>query len=458
MKNPRIIIAGTKSGTGKTSITCGLLQALVMRGMKVSAFKCGPDYIDPMFHKKIIGVPSKNLDLFFTDEEVTKALYLKENESDISVIEGVMGLYDGVGGITQHASTYHLAKTLSAPIILVVDAKGMGCSLLAEIGGFLGMDEEHLIKGVILNRISGMFYQTVKPMIEETLKIPVIGYLPQSDAVSLESRYLGLKLPQEVLDLKEKTVLLAREIEKTIEIDRIISIAQNVNELPVREEACQKHFSKRTVSIGVALDSAFCFYYDDNLSMLEEAGATLVPFSPLKDRQLPSEIDGVIFGGGYPELYAEELEKNVSMRQSVNKSIENGMPVFAECGGFMYLHDKLIDESGRNFSMAGVISGSCFYQKKMKRFGYIDIFEEQTKYLKDGKSIRGHEFHYYESENNGEDCRAVKPNSGRTWDCIHKTENGWMGYAHLYFPSAPEFVEAFLADCEKYKKTHKNQE
>lgn len=451
MSNPRIMIAATKSGTGKTSITCGLLQALKERNFKVSAFKCGPDYIDPMFHKKVIGVPSKNLDLFFANEELTKALFLKENKSDISVIEGVMGLYDGVGGTTQQASTYHLASVLETPIILVVDARGMGCSLLAEIGGFLGMDKNHLIKGVILNRISGMFYQTIKPLIEETLGVTVVGYLPQNDAIGLESRYLGLKLPEEVNDLKEKTKSLASEMEKTIGVDRLLTIAKEAPVLQVQKGALEYPIRKRNLSIGIARDEAFCFYYEENLSMLEEAGVTLIPFSPLKDQGIPKEIDGLIFGGGYPELYAKQLETNSSMRKSVKNSISNGMPVFAECGGFMYLHEYLIDEKGNIYQMAGVISGKCFYQKKMKRFGYISIYENEPKYLTQSPSVRGHEFHYYESDNNGTDCKAVKPNSKRSWECIHKTKNGWMGYAHLYFPSAPEFVDTFLGDCEMYK-------
>ncbi len=453
MAKPRILLAAPKSGSGKTLITCSLLSALLARGKKVKAFKSGPDYIDPMFHKKIIGVPSKNLDLFFADSDTVREIFLRENDSDISVIEGAMGLYDGVGGITDEASAYHLAKTLCAPIILVIDARGMGRSILAEISGFLAMDKEHLIKGVILNKTSGMFYQTIKSVIEHELDIAVLGYFPVQKDIVFESRYLGLKLPDEIEDIKEKVKKAGCELEKSVDIDKILEIAECAPNL-IDERAIESAialdkegpvFRKLREQallagkkIAVARDEAFCFYYEDNLAALEASGATLEFFSPLRDEKIPQGVDAILFGGGYPELFAKQLSENTSILEDIYRISKTNVRIIAECGGFMYLHDAIIVDKVK-YKMAGVIGGECEKTDRLVRFGYVSIEEKQENFLEKGAMIKGHEFHYYDSTSNGESCIATKPVTGRRWDCIHETHNLFAGFEHLYYlPDGPK--------------------
>lgn len=454
MSNPRIILAAPKSGSGKTLITCALLRALVKRGLRPAAFKCGPDYIDPMFHRKVLGVPSKNLDLFFTGEEATKALFLKNNDSDISVIEGVMGLYDGLGGISEEASAYHLARTLKAPILLIINARGMGRSLLAEIAGFLSMDREHLIRGILLNQVSASFYESIAPLVEEQLKVPVLGYFPVQKDLHLDSRYLGLKLPDEIRDLQENVEKASEILEKTVDLDKILECSrQMAEENPLKagtfswleKETAEEDSLESCVRIGVALDEAFCFYYQDNFTLLENAGAKLVFFSPLRDKSVPEDLDGLLLGGGYPELLADKLSENVSMRESIAEAIDSGMPVLAECGGFLYLH-RQIEAEGRSYPMVGVIPGKCFDTGKLVRFGYAEFAERGT-----GLAVRGHEFHYFDSESCGEDWTAVKPVNGKNWKCMHEINGGLCGFGHLYYPSAPEFVKRFTQRCREYR-------
>lgn len=457
MKKNRIVIAAPKSGSGKTLITISLMKALSLSGKKVSAFKCGPDYIDPMFHKKILNLPSKNLDLFFCNENQIKNIFLENNESDISVIEGVMGLYDGLGGFTQEASTYDLAKVLEAPVILVIDAKGMGYSILAEVLGFKSLDKYNLIKGIILNNLSSMIYEGVKKNIEEKTGIKVLGYFPTQKELKLESRYLGLKLPDEISDIQKMTELAASELVKNVNINEIEKLADNAPELfpdnislTDNSEFTDNNNLKKT-RIAVAKDEAFCFYYDDNLKLLEKLGAELVYFSPLKNQNIPENVSGIILGGGYPELFAKELSGNSSMKASIKNAIEQGMPSLAECGGFMYLHESVKLQDGTEYKMAGVIKGTCEFKNKLVRFGYIDITEKNNYFIKSGK-IKGHEFHYFDSTNNGTDCLAQKPVTNRNWDCAHVSENHWWGFAHLYYLSNIDFAKSFVEKCRGYKK------
>lgn len=452
LKKPRILIAAPKSGSGKTLISIALMNAFASAGKKVSAFKCGPDYIDPMFHKKVLGIPSKNLDLFFADEKLVKSLFCSEKsetEGGISIIEGVMGLYDGIGA-TDEASAYHLATVLAAPIVLVVDSKGMGRSLLAEIAGFLTLDKMHLIKGVILNNMSESFYRQIKPVIESELSVQVLGFFPVQKSIKIESRYLGLKLPDEISGIKAMVQKASDELIKTVDIKRIKQLAVDAPEIaytPLENLLSLPKMPKaeKPLRIALARDAAFCFYYDDNIKLLEKFGAEIVEFSPLADAQLPSDISGLILGGGYPELFAERLAANQSMKASVLAALEQGLPSIAECGGFMYLHETLETEDGKQHRMVGAVKGSCSFKNKLVRFGYVSISGKQG-FLKDGTAIRGHEFHYFDSTNNGSDCTAVKP-SGVKWDCVHCSKNHWWGFPHLYFLSNPEFVQNFLAEC-----------
>ena len=456
MKHPGVLIAATKSGSGKTTITCALLQALKERGIRTRAFKCGPDYIDPMFHKQIIGVPSRNLDTFFSGPEQIRELYqMNSKETDdraeISVIEGVMGLYDGLGGIREEGSAYHLAEVLDIPIVLVLDAHGMGRSMIPLLFGFLKYDKSHLIRGVILNRTTPMFLQTIAPLIEQELKLPVLGCFPKTQKLVMPGRHLGLVMPDEIDDIRRQLHEAAVQLEKTVDIDRILAIADEAGNID--------DFSRKTAGklcadlrLAVAQDEAFCFYYEDNLRMLRENGVTIVCFSPIHDEVLPQNIDGILLGGGYPELHARALAANEKMRKAIRDSITAGMPSVAECGGFMYLHDTLVDKTGVSFGMAGVLPAECKDTGKLVRFGYVEIEEKEAGWLPAGTRIRGHEFHYYDSSDNGMDCVAQKPVTGRNWPCIHSTPEHWWGYPHLYYPSNPEFVYHFVAQMRKWKQ------
>lgn len=454
MKIRRVMLAAPKSGSGKTMLTCALLQTLKDRGEQVISYKCGPDYIDPMFHKKVIDIPSKNLDTFFTNEEQTKRLFLSgRTEREIAVLEGVMGLYDGLGGVRKEGSSYHLAEVTDTPVILVVDAKGMGKSILALIAGFLAYDGKKLIKGVLLNRMSKSYYQILKPLIEQELKIRVVGYFPEYKRFQIESRHLGLKMPEELPHIKEELKLLSQAFAETVSLDEIMTIAEEAGGLsqPGIEGVKKGTENKDMPVIAVARDEAFCFYYEDNLQLLEEYGARLSYFSPLHDRTLPQECDGILLGGGYPELYAEELGENKTMLSQIREAISDGTPVVAECGGFMYLHEFIQDKENKKQNMTGVIPAGCHDTGKLVRFGYIEIKEKKASFLPEGQVIRGHEFHYFDSEKNGEDCIASKPVSGKTYPCILAGETYWMGFPHLYYPSNPAFARNFVEKAAKRK-------
>lgn len=480
----RIMIAAPKSGSGKTTITCGLLQILRDRGENISSCKCGPDYIDPMFHRQVLGVPARNLDTFFTGEEQTKELFLQgRSDGELVIMEGVMGLYDGLGGIREEGSSYHLAKVTKTPIILAVDAKGMGKSVIPLVAGFLAYDEAHLIKGVIFNRMSAAYYEILKPLAEEELGIEVLGYFPENKTLQIASRHLGLLLPNELEDLKGQIQTAAQKLRETVDIGKLLQIAENAEPLAVdafnaekgygndmsAESNCaasihvadnksgehtRQHEKQSTGKprIAVARDEAFCFYYEENLRMLEQAGAELVFFSQIHDIVLPENIHGLLLGGGYPEIYAKQLSQNVAMRTAVKEAVLNGLPTVAECGGFLYLHTTLTDREGHSYPMAGVLPGRCFDTGKLVRFGYIELEEKCGYFLPQGSRIRGHEFHYYDSEDNGTDCTAYKPTTGRNYACTHTGENYWYGFPHLYYPSCPEFVRKFIEKARMFRQ------
>ena len=465
----RIMIAAPKSGSGKTTITCGLLQIFKENGEDISSCKCGPDYIDPMFHRQVLGIPARNLDTFFTGEDGTRKLFLRDRrEDELVVMEGVMGLYDGLGGIREEGSSYHLAKVTQTPIILVVDAKGMGRSVIPLIAGFLAYDKAHLIRGVIFNRMSKAYYEILKSLAEEELGIAVLGYFPENKDLQIASRHLGLYMPGELEDLQGQIRMTAENLRETVDISKLLQIAEEAelleDELTAGASELKKKCSEETAEernstendrakrprIAVARDEAFCFYYEENLRLLEQAGAELVYFSPLHDRALPENIHGMLLGGGYPELYAGQLSENISMRTAIRETVTSGLPTVAECGGFLYLHKTLTDREGHSYPMAGVLPGKCFDTGRLVRFGYIELEETAGHFLPHGSRIRAHEFHYYDSEDNGADCTAYKPTTGRNYPCIHVGENHWYGFPHLYYPSCPEFAERFVEKAKKF--------
>ena len=460
MRIPRILLAAGASGSGKTLITCGLLQALSDRGKKVASFKCGPDYIDPMFHSKVIGTKSRNLDTFFTSEKRT-AYLLEKNaaECDIAVMEGVMGYYDGVAGTSTKASAYDLAAATDTPAILIVNSKGMSVSLAAYIKGFLEYKKDSRIKGVIFNQMSPMLYPRMKKLVEKELGITVYGYVPKVEDCMIESRHLGLVLPEEIPQLRERLKKLACVLEDSLDIDGILKLAGQAAELAVPESLdddenfCYK--LSETVTVGVAEDEAFCFFYEDNFRLLREMGAKLVTFSPVHDEKLPEGLDGVLLYGGYPELYGAALEKNAGMKNELRDSLQQGMPCMAECGGFMYLHEEMEDMDGQSRQMAGVIPGKVRRTDRLTRFGYITLQENENDLFFRGENpgdIPAHEFHYFDSDNCGEAFHAAKPLSRRGWNCIHGTDTMLAGFPHLYYYANPRIPRAFLEKCLEYKK------
>lgn len=470
MRIPRILLAAGSSGSGKTLITCGILQALQNRGLQVASFKCGPDYIDPMFHSRVIGTKSANLDTFFTSRERTRYLLAANAaQCDLAVMEGVMGYYDGVGGTTTRASAYDLADTTDTPVILIVDCKGMSLSLAAYVKGFLTYREDSHIKGVILNRMSPMLYPRVKAVLEE-LGVQVLGYVPELKDFVLESRHLGLVLPEEVPMLREQLQGLAKVLEESLDMEGILALAAQAPELDVTcpgaealvgEDDAFSYRVPKPVRIGLAEDEAFCFIYKDNIRLLKEMGAEIVSFSPLHDDTLPENLDGLLLYGGYPELHAQELEDNRAMREKIAELLGQGMPCMAECGGFMYLHEEMEDMDGTAHQMTGVIPGLAFRTGKLGRFGYITLKNKEE----DGTSevlkpewlgeIPAHEFHYFDSTNCGADFHASKPESSRGWDCMHRTDRLLAGFPHLYYYGNPKVPREFLKKCLQYQEERK---
>ena len=446
-KIPRILLGGISSGCGKTTVTCAVLQALVNRGLKTGAFKCGPDYIDPMFHSRIIGAKSANLDLHFFSENTLRYLLAKNAQTqDVSIIEGVMGYYDGMGLTTTRASSYEVAKVTDSPVVLVVSAKGASLSVLATIQGFLTFCPDSNIRGVILNQISPMTYAALAKEIENRFGIRAYGYLPKMADCALESRHLGLVTAAEVENLRGKLQVMAVQAEKTIDLDGLLKLAESAN--PVLYEKVSLS-CKEPVRIAVARDNAFCFYYEDSLEALKDMGAELINFSPLNDETLPENIHGLYLGGGYPELYAEKLSKNTSMRRSVCTALDQEIPCIAECGGFMYL-----TESIGEYPMVGYLSGSCFDTGKLTRFGYVKLRAKTDNLLcKAGEEIPGHEFHHWDCTRPGTDFTATK-STGKAWDCAVVTDRLYAGYPHFHFYGNPAFLEGFYDTCLKEKHSH----
>ena len=461
---PRIMLAAPKSGSGKTLLTCGLLEILRRRGLNPIACKCGPDYIDPMFHRYVLGIPGRNLDSFFLPaESVRKVLVdaVREEQAGIAVLEGVMGYYDGLGGTETSASSWEIAEITDTPAILVLDCKGASLSAAAMASGFLHFRKKSHIAGVILNRVSSMYYERLAAAVEEASGLPVLGYLPESEEYRMESRHLGLFLPGEIDRLRERIGRLADQMEKSIAVERVLEVA---GMLPLRIEnkekekaenesmeaesiakfpACQEQKVTSRVRFGVARDEAFCFYYQENFRLLEQMGAELVYFSPLRDKKIPDRVDGLLFGGGYPENYARELAKNAAMRESIRRSIAAGMPFLAECGGFLYLHRTLEGSDGKHWEMAGVYPFDAYRTNRLRRFGYVRLLTSS------GQEIHGHEFHYWESEDPGTDWEAVKPTGNRSWRCIHEKGGQIGGFPHLYYASCPDFLRKWLDVCAK---------
>lgn len=442
------MIAGTGSGCGKTTVTLAVLRAMQRRNIPLAAFKCGPDYIDPMFHKAVLGIPSRNLDLFFISErEVRGQIVRSIPQNGIGVIEGVMGFYDGVSGATDTASAAHLARETGTPAILVVRPKGQSLSLAAMLSGFRNFAENTLC-GVILNEISDTMYPFYRDIVQKS-GLKVLGYLLSVPEAEIPDRHLGLVTADELKDLNYRLDLLADAAENRIDIEQILKISRTASQLSDDSEKISP-VTKKPVRVAVARDKAFCFYYEDNFEVLRNLGAELVEFSPISDSCIPENTDGLYLGGGYPELHITELSNNVKMRNSIKNAIEKGLPTIAECGGFLYLHEHL-----EGAEMVGVVRGNAVLTKKLQPFGYVTLTAQDDNMLSAcGGQIRAHEFHYAKSENNGHDFVAEKPN-GRKWPCVHTTKSLYAGFPHLFLRANIDFPEKFVRACMEWSERRK---
>ena len=557
----KIVIAADRSGAGKTTVSCGLLAVLKKRGVKVQSFKCGPDYIDPMFHRQVLGVPSGNLDSFFTDATTLRHIFRDRtiaSDAQLALVEGVMGYYDGLGGVSSAASTSEIARILDAPTILVMDAKGASVTIAALVRGMQQFEEETAapddrpmqspsaasrskviseeetsvrteaepakklcrrqggIRGLILNRVSPMFYPRLKNVIEEYCPgIEVLGYLPDLPELKLPSRHLGLVEPEELQDFRNWADRVAEELEKCVDVDRLLEIAaveqgvapddrtdrMSIRETKIARETIDREENRpsfdpaaevdekagctqnskmdtgiqrssageekaaepetagsRMVRIAVSEDEAFNFMYQENRALLEQLGAELVPFSPLHDAALPVDVDGLILSGGYPELYKDALSANASMRASVADAIKRGIPTIAECGGYMYLLDAI-----EQVPMCGVLAGDARRKEHLVRFGYIEAETQRDSILGPaGTVLRGHEFHHYDCDFNGADCILTKPAAGngraataaRSYEGIYLTDHLAAGFPHFYYWSNPAAIAHYVSVCRGWNREH----
>ncbi len=459
MKKRAIVIAGITSGVGKTTVAAGLIGALVKHGLKVQPFKTGPDYIDPTYHTRVAGVYSRNLDTWMLGSETVVELFNRAMAGrDMAVIEGVMGLYDGHSPINDEGSTAELAKLLGAAVILVVDSRKGARSLAAMVKGYLDFDPSLRLKGVILNGIgSDGHLKICREAIEHYTSIPVLGYLTRNENLVLPERHLGLVPTTE--EKVDESILerIAAQCEANLDIPRILHLSE-IN-LP---EARPRLFPSSPVTavtrIGVARDKAFSFYYQDSLDLLEAWGAELVPFSPLNDSSLPIDIAGLYIGGGFPELYATDLAANTNIKASIQLAVERGMPVYAECGGLMYLGEKTGDFQGNEYSMVGAVPVSSRIASPRLSLGYRTIQAlHDGPFLRCGETVRGHEFHWSVLVNESEG----KANAYQLIDKGDRIEGFQKGnllasYIHLHLGSLPGMAQRFIANCVQFQETYQH--
>lgn len=447
----QFLLAAPRSGSGKTTMTCALLMALKRRGCAPCAFKSGPDYIDPMFHRAVLGVESRSLDLFFSAPETVRTLYARGAAGHgAAVCEGAMGFYDGLGGVSDRASAWHLADTLGLPVLLVVEPKGQSLTLAAELKGLVNFRTPSHIAGILLNNCTARMHALLAPMLEEETGLPVLGFLPKLPEAVIGSRHLGLYTAAEVENLQQKLALLADAAEEHIDWPRLLALCEKEPPaLPVQPET-----PPARVRIAVAQDEAFCFTYAETLEAFRDAGAEVIFFSPLRDTALPENIGGLYLPGGYPELHARELSENTSLLREIKQKIESGLPTAAECGGFLYLGQSLTDAEGQSWPMAGVLPGEAKDAGRLVRFGYAALSADSDSMLfRAGESFPIHEFHHWDSTANGTALAAKKPVGGAAWRCGFVNEHFYAGFPHLYWAGTP-LPQRFAAAAENYRRDH----
>jgi cobyrinic acid a,c-diamide synthase len=452
---------GTHSGCGKTTVSLGLMAALARRGLRVAAFKVGPDFIDPGHHARITGSPSRNLDGWMLSRPYNLEAFRKSAaEADVAVVEGVMGLYDGYDGKTENGSTAQMAKWLGLPVILVVDARSMARSAAALVQGFANFDPAVTFAGVVFNHLGSLRHLgLLREALAGAVQVPCLGGLLREEAITIPERHLGLVTPEEHPLDAAAVGRLADRIEEAIDLDQLLSRLPEIT-APKAAAAAGATRPIGPVRIGVARDPAFCFYYPDNLELLEESGAQLLFFSPAQDASPPSDLDGIYLGGGYPELFAGQLAANASMRHHIQDHSRAGMPIYAECGGFMYLGRELQDQEGRRFPMAGCFPFHTRMLPRLKALGYREVRLTRPTILgESGAVMRGHEFHYSEMLPGPPATEAVYRVAGR--DGAQVTTEGHLlrrtlgSYIHLHFGSAPQAAAALVASCRAYRSERK---
>lgn len=454
MAVPTLIVAGTHSGVGKTTVATALMAALARRGMRVQAFKVGPDFIDPSFHCAATGRPGHNLDGWMLSRETNLQIFSRAAaDADTAIIEGVMGLFDGHDGITESGSTAEMAKWLNVPVVLVVDAAALARSVAAIVRGFEEFDPDVRLLGVIFNRVAGSgHYAFLRDALAQYCKAIPLGYLPSNDEILLPDRHLGLVMAEEVLT-DRKLEALAVWVERGLDLSALLDLAKPGPEAQSPARAHQHGVQVTCLQkprIGIARDRAFCFYYQDNLDLLEACGAELVEFSPTSDTRLPAHLDGLYLGGGYPELYAEALSKNETMRADIAMMANTGAPVFAECGGFMYLTKAIVDAEGRSYPMVGVFPTQAHMQRRLAAIGYAEVeIVSDTVWLRAGERLRGHEFRYSSVDEMPEGVtRCYRVKSVRAARSEGFAAGGVLSsYVHLHFASCPAFASRFVAAC-----------
>ncbi|WP_372712545.1 cobyrinate a,c-diamide synthase [Ilyobacter sp.] len=433
----RLLIAGTNSGVGKTTISTAIMAAFD----KVAPFKVGPDYIDPRFHEFVTENPSYNLDVFMCGEEAVKKIFIEgSSKGAISIIEGVMGMYDGKNHDLDNGSSGHMARILKTPVILVINAKGASTSLAAMVLGYKHLDPRVKIGGVILNNVSSeKLYDLLKEGIERYTGVRCLGYFPPNPEVELGSRHLGLRQAEEIDDLKNKLAVLKEMAEKYLDLDGILEVAETDEVLESSYELDEIKDSFKGLKVAIAKDTAFSFYYRSNIELMEYAGMEITGFSPLNNEEVPKDSDFVYLGGGYPENFGELLEKNKKTKESIKDAHKRGIPIYGECGGFMYLAEGIKDKDGSYHKMCGLIDVDVEMKNRLNigRFGYINF--ETT----DGISGKAHEFHYSDISRVGDEkCYFdISKENGRKWQCGFTKDNLLAGYPHIHFWGNMEFFK-----------------
>ena len=456
-KLPRIMIAGTNSGVGKTTVTLGIMFALVQKGIEVQGFKAGPDYIDPSHHKFVTGNASRNLDTWMMGDSACRELFERSAvNADVSVIEGVMGLYDGSIDSTGHGSSAHLAKLLKTPVILVISAKGIAQSAGAVVMGYKEFDKDINLSGIIVNNVSShSHYDCIKSSIEETCSVPVLGYLKKDKEIIIPERHLGLVPSEENVGQSNLYERLGKMALETVDIDGLLKVARSAGAFPDYDKSIFLDGNVTAdINLAIAKDNAFCFYYQDDIDLFEALGAKVKYFSPLSNRRLPDDIDGIFLGGGFPELYTEKLLENDSMKKSILEAYNQGTVIYGECGGMMYLLERLIDCDGSSFNMCGVLSGTSRMENRRQGLGYI-IAEATCDNVicKRGDTFRAHEFHWSKlldvPENTIFAYKTRKSNGKESgYDGICK-KNVLASYTHVHFSSNPELARNLLSSMKK---------